>query len=630
MTRTTSLAVKATLAIVLATVLGLWAPVPTSYAQADGEVQELIGTVFPGEFYYYSVPDLDEGQTLYVYLDETSGNLDPVAGIVPGNQDIQALEREYQNALASAIAEGADPIAALARVQSQYFLSADDDSGPGLAAAFSYETPEDGDYGLIVAGALSRLGGGTFGDYRLLIGVDTPEVLEGEGTPTGDVIAMLDREATPLGEKVEGTTGEITADTPTVRYNLVEAAPGDTLSVSVEAISGDLKPVLTLMNYADKPVAIANALGENSTAGLEYEFEESGRGFKLDISGCCEDQPTSGEYRLLSGLNAPEVLTGQTAPTGESVIEKPAEVQVGVKLQQMIEVNESSEFYNAVVSLQMEWEDPAAAFSPDTCGCTLKTYTASNFNQFIDAVDGRWPEFTIFNQQGNRWSQNRVGVIFHTGRIIYFERFTTNLQVDFDFTQYPFDTQEFTIKVDSVYPENFYVFHDLPGFTEISPDHGEDEFIITDWETAVTSEQASTRSEVSRFTFSFSAPRHLEYYLLQIFIPILLIISVSYVTFFLRDFGRRIEVASANLLLFIAFSWSLADNYPRLGYVTFLDALMAMIFIINALVVVYNVWMRKMEMAGREDRAERIDGILDWAYPIAYLSAVLVLYIIFF
>ena len=599
-------------------------------AQGDGQVQELTGTIFPGEFYYYRVPDLRVGQTLYVHLDETSGNLDPVAAVMESNQDIEALEREYQDALASAIAEGIDPLAAVRQVHSQFFLSSDDDSGPGLAAVFAYEIPADGDYGLIAAGALGSLGVATSGDYRLLIGVDTPEVLEGTAAPTGDVLATLDREATPLGEKVEEASGTITVEQQEVRYDLAEARLGDTLYVYVEAASGDLRPALVLSNYADKPVAAANVNGTESTATLEYVFEESARNFKLDIIGCCENQPSEGEFRLLIGTNAPDVLTGQAAPTGEDVIEKPVEVQIGVKLQQMIEVNESSEFYNAVVSMQMEWMDPDAAFSPDTCDCTFKTYTASNFNEFIKAVGGRWPEFTIFNQQGNRWMQNKVGVIYSTGRVLYFERFTTNLQVDFDFTKYPFDTQEFTIKVDGVYPEDLFVFTDLPGFTEISPDHGEDEFIITDWQTEVTSEQASTKSVVSRFTFSFTSPRHLEYYMLQIFIPILLIIVVSYVTFFLRDYGRRIEVASANLLLFIAFSFSLADNYPRLGYVTFLDALMAMIFVINALVVIYNVWLRKMEMAGDEANAERIDSILDWAYPIAYLGAVMGLFILFF
>jgi hypothetical protein len=98
----------------------------------------------------------------------------------------------------------------------------------------------------------------------------------------------------------------------------------------------------------------------------------------------------------------------------------------------------------------------------------------------------------------------------------------------------------------------------------------------------------------------------------------------------LKDHGRRIEVASANLLVFIAFSFSLADNYPRLGYVTLLDAFMVVTFVINAFVVVYNVWLRRLEMDGQAERAERVDSILDWIYPLSYLVAAGVLYLVFF
>ena len=73
--------------------------------------------------------------------------------------------------------------------------------------------------------------------------------------------------------------------------------------------------------------------------------------------------------------------------------------------------------------------------------------------------------------------------------------------------------------------------------------------------------------------------------------------------------------------MFIAFSWSLAENYPRLGYLTFLDAVMAIMFVVNALVVVYNVWLRRLEMNGQGDLAERVDTVLDWAYPFAYVAA---------
>ena len=135
---------------------------------------------------------------------------------------------------------------------------------------------------------------------------------------------------------------------------------------------------------------------------------------------------------------------------------------------------------------------------------------------------------------------------------------------------------------------------------------------------------------VSRLTFSFSAPRHMNYYFLQVFLPIILIILISWFTFFLRDFTRRIEAAAANILLFIAFSWSLAGNYPRLGYVTFLDAIMAVTFAVNVLVLLYNVYMKRLESQGRVQRVERIDNVLDWLYPLSYAGLVAVVALLFF
>ena len=562
-------------------------------------------------------------------MDELSGNLDPVVAVVEGGQDIVALEESYKQAVREAVAEGVDAFEALAAVQQELFLAGNDDSGEGLAAALDYEVPEDGDYGLIATGSFSSFGFETSGDYRLLIGIDEPAVLDGAASSTGDTIAVLDREATPQRNRVEDLTGTITPEQTEVRYDLVKVRQGDTLYVRVEPTADGFIPSVYLYSYANKPVAASNLGGTNAVATLEYLMEETTSGYTLGVRGCCGDSPSTGDFRLLIGTNAPEIMSGEAVANGEDVVEKPREVQIGVKLQQMIDVNEATEFFNAVIALQMEWDDPDAAFSPDECDCMRKTYTASNFGDFLAEV-GAWPEFTIYNQQGRRFTQNQVGVIDSNGHVTYFERFTTDLQVDFDFSRYPFDRQEFTIKIDNVYPNDVFVYTELPGFTEIAEEHGEDEFVITDWQTSVSNEKASTMSTVSRFSFGFEAPRQLEYYTLQIFIPILLIIIVSYVTFFLRDYGRRIEVASANLLLFIAFSFSLADNYPRLGYVTFLDALMAMIFVINALVVIYNVWLRKMEMAGDAAKSERIDTVLDWAYPIAYVSAIFGLYVWFF
>jgi len=571
---------------------------------------------------------------LTVFAEGISGNLDPVLGLLNAADDVDAAEAAYGAAIQSALASEGDPLIALNKSRDEIFLAWDDDDGDGLSAALEYQVVEDGDYRLVVASALSAVREAGFGHYRLLVGTDVPSggatVLNGEAEPNSEALAYLDRASSPSGVTVQEITGTLSADVTTQIYEFHDMQPDDTFYAWIEATSGDLRPALILRNHADKPVSAANLTGEQTEAALEYELAEEGANYQIDVIACCGADPAAGDYRLLLGFNAPEVLTGTATPTEAPVVKGAIPVAIGIKLQQIVDVNESDEWFTVVASLQMEWVDESLAFNPDDCNCLFKSYTESSFNEFLTLAEGQWPDFTLFNQQGNRWTQNRVAVVHHDGRVQYFERFSTNLQVDFDFEKYPFDTQTFNIKVDSIYPDSMYYFTELEGYSAIDPDHGEDEFIITGFETEITAEEASTRSETSRFTFSYTSPRHLNYYMLQIFIPILLIVAVSWVTFFLKDYGRRIEVASGNLLLFIAFSFSLSDNYPHLGYVTFLDAVMASMFVINALVVVYNVWLKRMEMAGHDVRAQRIDDVMDWIYPLFYCVLAIGLYVYFF
>jgi hypothetical protein len=78
------------------------------------------------------------------------------------------------------------------------------------------------------------------------------------------------------------------------------------------------------------------------------------------------------------------------------------EVKIGVKLQQIIEVDAANENFNVVASMQLDWTDPALAYNPDDCDCWVKLYTDEDFETFLADVQGRWPAFTISNQQGNR------------------------------------------------------------------------------------------------------------------------------------------------------------------------------------------------------------------------------------
>ena len=58
--------------------------------------------------------------------------------------------------------------------------------------------------------------------------------------------------------------------------------------------------------------------------------------------------------------------------------------------------------------------------------------------------------------------------------------------------------------------------------------------------------------------------------------------------------------------------------------------IMAIMFIINSLVIIYNVWLRRLEMNDKVEMVERIDDILDWVYPLIYVFLLIGLAIWFF
>ena len=343
---------------------------------------------------------------------------------------LPALVAGYEAALQALMQTAEHPLVELPGLNDRTFLAWNDDSGNGYDAALQYTIPADGDYILGVSGALSSAGRITSGSYRLVVGLDAPEVLQGTAVPNGALIAEQDNTLLVSDGRVQEYRGQIESGQELLTVKLHDFDAGETLFLFAEATSGDLTPVLVLRDFGGKPVGVSNLQGEAQQAKLEYTFPEKAEFYSLDIYAAPEGAaPAGGEFRLLAGVDAPRVLSGAAEANDQSVLRLPIEVLTGLKLQQIVNIDQSSEIMTAVGTIKLQWKDPRLAFSPDSCNCQVKEYSESRFNQFLEDTGGDWPDFTFFNQQGNRWTQNRVVEVLPDGSVtVYISRFVSGAE----------------------------------------------------------------------------------------------------------------------------------------------------------------------------------------------------------
>ena len=166
-----------------------------------------------------------------------------------------------------------------------------------------------------------------------------------------------------------------------------------------------------------------------------------------------------------------------------------------------------------------------------------------------------------------------------------------------------------------------FQFREIENYSEIGEKLGEEEWVITAFDTSITKGQILQRP-VSRFNFEFSAKRHVVYYFSRILLPVAIIICVSWILFFLKDYAKRIDAAGANLLLFIAFNFTISRDLPRLGYLTFLDTLMISAFLVTAVVLILSVYLRRQDMKGRDTFVAKVDRYVILFYPLAYILTI--------
>jgi hypothetical protein len=118
--------------------------------------------------------------------------------------------------------------------------------------------------------------------------------------------------------------------------------------------------------------------------------------------------------------------------------------------------------------------------------------------------------------------------------------------------------------------------------------------------------------------------RHFGPYLLKIMIPLLIILTLSYLVFFVP--AAQLDVAAGltvtSLLACIAFQWTVNDGLPNIGYIVTSDRIFHMSYALIMSAMAHTVYTFNLERSGRTALAERLELICRWAFPVAFILGI--------
>ncbi|MCB9449999.1 MAG: hypothetical protein H6672_01080 [Anaerolineaceae bacterium] len=267
------------------------AATPTPVITGDAEVQTFTGSVNADSPYaYYDLFGALGGDTIYIYA---------------GSEEI-------------------DSYLVVCDIDCTEVYAEDDDSGGNYNAALSYTFPTDGDYSIAVLDCCDESASGTF---ELQIGYNAPAILNGGGADTGAQIATPYNPApatTVSGNfgaadrQVQEFTGAVSPETEYNFYDLYGMRAGQVLYIYAESNEFDTMIVVGDIDFNQELARNDDiAEGSNVNSALEFVIPADGD-YSIAITDCCRSD-VSGSFRMVIGLNAPDVLGGTARDNGAEI-----------------------------------------------------------------------------------------------------------------------------------------------------------------------------------------------------------------------------------------------------------------------------------------------------------------------
>ena len=301
-----------------------------------------------------------------------------------------------------------------------------------------------------------------------------------------------------------------------------------------------------------------------------------------------------------------------SAESGSPPLEQ-TEVEISIVLLDLESINDADQSFTANVFLMVQWHDQRLAHDgPDVL--------------WRDLGEVWNPRLQLVNRRQAVLSMPQTVEVAPDGTVTYRQRIVGQFSQKLQLADFPLDRQTFEIQVVAVgYTPSEIVF---VGSTNI-PSRIVPELSISDW-TILESrgvpcvyQALPSLTPVAGFVFQVDANRKLGYFRWKILFPLLLVVAMSWLVFWIDPemAGPQLRVAVTSMLTLIAYRFMIGGMLPKISYLTRMDRFISMSTLMVFLTLVEATLTVTLANRGKGDLARTLDRTCRWAFPLTYVIA---------
>lgn len=297
-------------------------------------------------------------------------------------------------------------------------------------------------------------------------------------------------------------------------------------------------------------------------------------------------------------------------------------IRVGIVIRNLIGIDDVKENWQVSGLLFARWNNRSLRYRPRRQGHLHRDLPSTTWK----------PDFEFSNEDTPTNFRFIDLYVQPDGTVVYTQAFTANLATNFDLRRFPFDSQNMPLVLQAS--------GDDLDRTILKPDNEQSRLAkkgyvgLAQWTpiafTAQVGTVAGTSGRTSDVEFNLKMRRSPRSYVLKFFVPLLMLVIISWITFWLshEEFKTKdqLQSAIATLLIIVAFNITASAVLPRTEYITYIDAVLFTCFIfvvisVGTIVLTHLIQLNVSQ--GRSLLVRRLAGIV---LPIAFLFAQAVLF----